>query len=91
MRRERLQILPGAIAIMSAVFSSLELEQMTYSDGALPLGVLYDLLGRFEHHDTRDDDRAQFMRAIEVDETQVRRVERTALLLLGQMIKLDDA
>jgi len=86
---ERLLILPGAIAIMSAVFSELAIEQMTYSEGALPLGVLYDLLGRFAHHDTRDETVLQFMRRYEVDETQVRRVERSALLLLGQMIKLD--
>jgi len=89
MRGDRLVILPGAIAIMSAVFSELGMAHMTYSDGALPLGVLYDLLGRFEHHDTRDETVAQFMRRYQVDETQVRRVERTALLLLGQMIKLD--
>ncbi|HNC51345.1 MAG TPA: Ppx/GppA phosphatase family protein [Accumulibacter sp.] len=89
MRDERYMILPGAIAIMSAVFSELAIEHMTYSDGALPLGVLYDLLGRFEHHDTRDETVGQFMRRYQVDEMQVRRVERTALLLLGQMIKLD--
>ena len=89
LRRERLQILPGALAIMSAVFSSLELEQMTYSEGALPLGVLHDLRSRFEHHDTRDLTVAQFMRRYRVVEEQVRRVERTALALLGQLIQLD--
>ncbi len=89
MRSERLTILPSAVAILSAVFSELAIEHMTYTDGALPLGVLYDLLGRFEHHDTRDETVSQFMRRYQVDETQVRRVERTALLLLGQMIMLD--
>jgi exopolyphosphatase/guanosine-5'-triphosphate,3'-diphosphate pyrophosphatase len=89
LRRERLQIFPGALAIMSAVFSSLELEQMTYSEGALPLGVLHDLRSRFEHHDTRDLTVAQFMRRYQVAEEQVRRVERTALALLGQLIQLD--
>ncbi|MBL8396035.1 MAG: Ppx/GppA family phosphatase [Candidatus Accumulibacter sp.] len=89
MRSDRYMILPGAIAIMSAVFSELGIECMTYSDGALPLGVLYDLLGRFEQHDTRDATVAQFMQRYQVDETQVRRVERTALLLLGQLLKLD--
>jgi exopolyphosphatase/guanosine-5'-triphosphate,3'-diphosphate pyrophosphatase len=74
---------------MSAVFSSLELEQMTYSEGALPLGVLHDLRGRFEHHDTRDVTVVQFMRRYQVAEEQVRRVERTALALLGQLIQLD--
>jgi exopolyphosphatase/guanosine-5'-triphosphate,3'-diphosphate pyrophosphatase len=89
LRRDRLQILPGALAIMSAVFSLLELEQMTYSEGALPLGVLHDLRSRFEHHDTRDLTVAQFMRRYQVAEEQVRRVERTALALLGQLIQLD--
>jgi exopolyphosphatase/guanosine-5'-triphosphate,3'-diphosphate pyrophosphatase len=55
LRSDRFTILPGAVAIMSAVFSELGMAHMTYSDGALPLGVLYDLLGRFEHHDTRDE------------------------------------
>lgn len=86
---DRLTILPGAIAIMSAVFSELGIEHMSHSDGALPLGVLYDLLGRFEHHDTRDDTVAQFRRRYQVDKAQVIRVERTAVALLGQMIKLD--
>ncbi|MEF8768683.1 MAG: Ppx/GppA phosphatase family protein [Candidatus Accumulibacter phosphatis] len=89
MRSDRLAILPGAIAIMSAVFSELGIEHMTYSDGALPLGVLYDLLGRFEHHDTRDETVLQFLRRYQVDTAQVSRVERTALALLGQLIKLD--
>ncbi|MBK7955439.1 MAG: Ppx/GppA family phosphatase [Candidatus Accumulibacter sp.] len=89
MRGDRLTILPGAIAIMSAVFSELAIEQMTYSDGALPLGVLYDLLGRFEHHDTRDETVVQFRSRYQVDKAQVMRVERTAVALLGQMIKLD--
>jgi exopolyphosphatase/guanosine-5'-triphosphate,3'-diphosphate pyrophosphatase len=89
MRSDRFTILPGAIAIMSAVFSELAIEQMTYSEGALPLGVLYDLLGRFEHHDTRDETVVQFRSRYQVDKVQVGRVERTAVTLLGQMIKLD--
>ena len=89
MRSERLPILPGVIAIMSAVFSELGIEHMTYSDGALPLGVLYDLLGRFEHHDTRDETVVEFKRRYQVDKAQVVRVERTALALLGEIIKLD--
>jgi exopolyphosphatase/guanosine-5'-triphosphate,3'-diphosphate pyrophosphatase len=89
MRSERLPILPGAVAIMSAVFSELAIETMTHSDGALPLGVLYDLVGRFEHHDTRDETVVQFRRRYQVDQSQVTRVERTAVALLGQLIKLD--
>ncbi len=42
LRTDRLPVLPGGIAIMSAVFSGLAIEQMNYADGALRLGVLYD-------------------------------------------------
>ncbi|MEF8699979.1 MAG: Ppx/GppA phosphatase family protein [Candidatus Accumulibacter sp. UW26] len=89
LRSDRFTILPGAVAIMSAVFSELGIEQMTFSEGALPLGVLYDLLGRFEHHDTRDETVVHFRRRYQVDKAQVIRVEQTAVALLGQMIKLD--
>jgi exopolyphosphatase/guanosine-5'-triphosphate,3'-diphosphate pyrophosphatase len=47
---DRLPVLPGGIAIMSAIFEELGIERMSYADGALRLGVLYDLLGRFHHH-----------------------------------------
>jgi exopolyphosphatase/guanosine-5'-triphosphate,3'-diphosphate pyrophosphatase len=86
---ERLPVFAGGVAIMSAVFSELGLERMTYSDGALRLGVLYDLLGRFHHHDMRDATVKQFMRRYQVDNPQAARVERTALELLGQLISVE--
>ena len=46
-KSDRLPVLPGGIAIMTAIFEELGIEHMTYADGALRLGVLYDLLGRF--------------------------------------------
>jgi exopolyphosphatase/guanosine-5'-triphosphate,3'-diphosphate pyrophosphatase len=51
---DRIPVLPGGIAIMSAVFKEFGLERMTFSEGALRLGVLYDLLGRYHHEDLRD-------------------------------------
>ncbi len=86
---ERLPVFAGGIAIMSAIFSELGIEHMTYSEGALRLGVLYDLLGRFHHHDMRDATVQQFMRRYQVDVRQSARVERTALELLGQLIRVD--
>ena len=83
---DRLAVLPGGLAIMCAVFSALGLEQMNYADGALRLGALYDLLGRFHHHDMRDSTVQQSMRRYQVDLRQAGRVEKTALSLLGQLI-----
>lgn len=84
-RGDRLPVLPGGIAIMSAVFDELGLEHMTYADGALRLGVLYDLLGRFHHHDMRDATVVHFMRRYQVDKRQAERVAGTASSLLEQL------
>lgn len=86
---DRLAVLPGGLAIMCAVFSGLGIEHMNYADGALRLGVLYDLLGRFHHHDMRDSTVQQFMRRYQVDGRQAERVEKTALRLLDQLIDVD--
>ena len=85
LRADRLPVLPGGIAIMTAVFDELGLEHMTYADGALRLGVLYDLLGRFHHHDMRDATVDQFMSRYQVDTRQAERVGGTALSVLRQL------
>jgi exopolyphosphatase/guanosine-5'-triphosphate,3'-diphosphate pyrophosphatase len=82
---DRLPVLPGGVAIMSAIFAELDIERMTYADGALRLGVLYDLLGRFHHHDMRDATVAQFRRRYQVEADQVERVEAVALSALTQL------
>ncbi len=46
LEKERAPVLPGGLAILRAVFDSLEIEQMQPSSGALREGVLYDLVGR---------------------------------------------
>lgn len=84
-RSDRLPVLPGGIAIMSAIFEELGLERMTYADGALRLGVLYDLLGRFHDHDMRDSTVKQFRRRYQVEADQVERVEATAISALTQL------
>lgn len=82
---DRLPVLPGGVAIMLAVFEEFGLERMTYADGALRLGVLYDLLGRFHDHDMRDATVAQFRRRYQIEADQVERVEATALATLYQL------
>ncbi|MDR2111782.1 MAG: exopolyphosphatase [Candidatus Accumulibacter sp.] len=89
LRPDREPVFAGGVAILSAVFSVLDLPRMSYADGALRLGVLYDLLGRFHQLDMRDVTVKQFMRRYQVDAKQAARVERTALQLLGQLVALD--
>jgi exopolyphosphatase/guanosine-5'-triphosphate,3'-diphosphate pyrophosphatase len=84
-RAERLPVLPGGLAILSAVFNVMGLDYMGYADGALRLGVLYDLLGRFQQQDMRDVTVKQFMRRYHVERDQAARVRKTALEVLEQL------
>ena len=52
---------------------------MTLATGAMRQGILYDMLGRFHHHDMRDTTVVQFMKRYHVDTGQARRVETLAL------------
>jgi len=54
---------------------------MKVSDGALRHGVLYDLLGRVEHHDMREATVAQFVRRYHIDGAQAERVRALALTI----------
>jgi exopolyphosphatase/guanosine-5'-triphosphate,3'-diphosphate pyrophosphatase len=86
LRGDRAAILPGGLAIMLAVFSELGLESMEVSEAALRQGVLYDLLGRVQHHDMREVTVRQFMRRYHVDAAQAERVGSLAAQLLGELI-----
>jgi len=86
LRPDRLPVLPGGVAIMSAVFREFGLEHMTFSEGALRLGVLYDLLGRYHHEDLREATVGQFMQRYEVDHRQAERVSATALRLFDELM-----
>jgi len=90
MRPDRLPVIPGGLAIMSAVFKEFGLERMTFSEGALRLGVLYDLLGRYHHEDLRAATVERFMHRYEVDHRQAVRVRAMALALYRQLRPRDD-
>ena len=81
LRPNRAPVLPGGLAIMSAVFEELGIEAMKVSDGALRHGVLYDLLGRVEHRDMREVTVEQFMRRYHVDAAQAGRIRNLALTI----------
>jgi exopolyphosphatase/guanosine-5'-triphosphate,3'-diphosphate pyrophosphatase len=84
---ERKAVLPGGVAILSAVFDGLGVERMATSSGALREGVLYDLLGRFRHEDVRDRTVRRLARRHGVDVAQAARVERTAAKALRDVAK----
>ncbi len=79
---ERRSVIAGGVGVLSGVFDSLRIETMETSHCALREGVLYDLLGRTEHSDLRDDTVRRFQERTNVDREQAERVERVALDLL---------
>jgi exopolyphosphatase/guanosine-5'-triphosphate,3'-diphosphate pyrophosphatase len=83
---ERVPVFAGGFAIMSAAFSEFGIDNMTVASTALREGVLYELLGRMHHHDTREVTVRQFMRRYHVDSAQARRVQSLALALLQQVL-----
>jgi exopolyphosphatase/guanosine-5'-triphosphate,3'-diphosphate pyrophosphatase len=85
LRPDRALVLPGGAAIMSAIFSELKVRRMRLATGAMRQGILYDMLGRFHHHDMRDTTVTQFAKRYHVDSRQARRVETLALALLRQL------
>jgi exopolyphosphatase / guanosine-5'-triphosphate,3'-diphosphate pyrophosphatase len=90
LRPNRAPVLPGGVAIMSAVFDALGVESMCVSDGALRHGVLYDLLGRVEHRDMREATVAQFLRRYHIDAQQAERVRNLALTLYDALTPGED-
>ena len=85
LREDRVPVVTGGVAIMSAVFRELGLKEMTVANGALRDGVLWDLLGRVHHRDIREVTVEQFERRYHVDAAQAQRVARLALSLLASI------
>ena len=81
LRPNRAPVLPGGLAIMTAVFDELGLEAVKVSDAALRHGVLYDLLGRVQHRDMREATVTSFMRRYHIDAAQADRVRNLALTI----------
>lgn len=85
--QERQPSFPGGFAIMLGAFRELGIERMAVASGALREGVLYELVGRMHHQDTREATVASFKRRYHVDAQQARRVQKLALSLLKQVAK----
>ena len=78
MKPDRQEVLVGGVAVLSAVFESLDIEEMRPARGALRVGVLYDLLGRRERKDLRDSSVLRMQSRFSVDRAQAQRVSELA-------------
>jgi exopolyphosphatase/guanosine-5'-triphosphate,3'-diphosphate pyrophosphatase len=82
---ERAPVFAGGVAILLSVFEALGIERMQVADGALREGLLHDLIGRFTHHDIREQTVNSVSTRFRTDPVQAGRVARTSAHLLAQV------
>jgi exopolyphosphatase/guanosine-5'-triphosphate,3'-diphosphate pyrophosphatase len=82
---ERRPVFAGGVAVMMAIFNSLDIDFMRISDGSLREGVLHDLIGRVLYEDRRAVTVLDVMKRHHIDIEQGKRVRRTTLMLFDQV------
>ncbi len=82
---ERRPVFPGGVAILLAIFHLLDIEHMRVSSSALREGLLYDLLGRIQHEDVREQTVDGLVDRYGIDRAQSYRVFLTAKNLWQQI------
>ncbi|MBY4869901.1 exopolyphosphatase [Burkholderia sp. Bp9017] len=90
LKPDRVPVLAGGLAIMLAVFEELGVDYVDTTDGALRLGVLYDLLGRTQHEDMRAVTVEGFTRRYGVDRAQAGRIGTLAGRFYDELDESDD-
>lgn len=84
----RRPVFAGGVAVLSGIVESLGLGAMTVSDGALREGLLYELIGRGQQRDIREQTVTDLQQRYSVDTDHAARIEKTALYCLDR-INLD--
>lgn len=84
-KEHRKAVFPAGVAVLRAAMKVLGIETITYSDGALREGVLYDMLGRLASEDVRDRSVLALIKRYSVDKKQARQVVRTSKHLFKQV------
>jgi exopolyphosphatase/guanosine-5'-triphosphate,3'-diphosphate pyrophosphatase len=81
---ERAPVFAGGLAILQGIFEALGIEEMQATSGALREGLLYDLLGRVQDQDVRENTVQSLAVRYHIDQAHARRVRETAIALLAQ-------
>lgn len=84
-RADRQSIFPAGFAILMGAFQSLQIKEMTFTEGALREGLLYDIVGRIQHEDVRERTIAALQERYHVDQDHGRAVEETTIAAWDQV------
>ena len=83
----RLPVFAGGVAILTGLFEALELKELHICHGALREGLLYDLLGRSQDKDIRDETVKAMASQYTLDTGHTAQVRDTAAVLFKQVAK----
>ncbi len=81
--KDRTQVLVGGIAVLKAIMKSLDIDALHASQVALREGLIFDMIGQVEHHNTQLQTIDSLTRRYSVDPEQATRVETTAKRLFN--------
>ncbi len=84
-RKERQSVFPAGLAVLIAAFDVLKINSMTYSDGALREGLLYEMIGRNTHENVQHRTILGLQKRYLVDQEHATAVARTATMLWRQV------
>lgn len=84
-KEHRKAVFPAGVAVLRATMKVMGIDKITYSDGALREGVMYDMLGRFASEDVRDRSVQALIERYSVDKIQAKRVVKTCHQLFQQV------
>ncbi|MAZ05591.1 exopolyphosphatase [Marinobacter sp. SS8-8] len=84
-RSDRQSIFPAGFAILMGAFRSLGITEMSFADGALREGLLYDIVGRIRHEDVRERTISALQGRYHVDQEHGAAVEATAIAAWEQV------
>jgi len=85
LRADRAKVFPAGVAILQAIFELFDIQEMTFTEGALREGILSDLLGRFSDKDIREQTVNSLSERYRADPQQAAAVSQTALNLFEQV------
>lgn len=83
---DRQSVIPGGLAILTALVEELGIEELQTSNYAIREGIIHDLAGRLHHRDTRESTIDHLLTQFHVDTRQARRVGDLALRWLPGIV-----
>ncbi len=85
LKPDRAPVLPGGVAVLTAVYETLGISNMRVSNQALREGLLYDLVGRLTHQDARESTVQSAMQRWNLDAEHANNVTTTVINLFEQV------